>query len=248
MPLGLTKTPEMLLTKDEFVELWASMIESLYKTTISDDKVYNDLVENKEDSDHLALNVGTMLTVVAMRDWDSSKIEARYRDIVRQEVIKKVYQDLYGMSDASLDSSITYYNQQYEFVESIFPTARDEQKALDEKQAAQKAKEAADKKKNIKGDKKDKKEKKNDAKPQEKYTDQYSDDKIKDRTKTQMTGIACLIVEKGMGKDIKKYSGAVEQLGLILVNADVAFSRLMKNSIIDGNSVFFGKLKFIVSK
>jgi|GEM_PF-2281260 len=241
------RTPELLMSQQEFSDTWIAMIEHYYKAGISDDRIYKPLAADQAAADKLAIGLGTVLMIVAMRDWDASKTAERYRTPVEQEVVRGAFRQLYGFADARLDDSVAYYRQQYEMLRQLAPTGRDlkaqaDQKAADDKRlkAQRRAQQAADRKAGKQTP---------DVKPSKpKLTDEYSDAKTEEKIKAQMVGFACFTIEQATGEKAGGYESAVEALSLLLVQADVAFSRLMAHSVLDGNSLILGKPRYIVGK
>ena len=71
---------------------------------------------------------------------------------------------------------------------------------------------------------------------------------VDDALQRQMLAAARFVISKSTGGKERDFPRAMEQLGLLLLDAGVAFEKLTSHSIADGNTMLFKEPRFIVTK
>jgi len=69
-----------------------------------------------------------------------------------------------------------------------------------------------------------------------------------DALQRQMLATARFVISKSTGEKERDHPEAMERLGLLLLDAGVAFEKLTSHSVADGNTVLFKEPRFIVTK
>jgi len=86
-------SPKLQLSFEEYTETWLSVLNEYYAQALGD-KITSELVGKDNDSlVAYSLEMGTVLLIIAMRHWQSSK---RFTEAVRQKVTDKIVSAFYS--------------------------------------------------------------------------------------------------------------------------------------------------------
>lgn len=117
-----TKRMELLLKFDEYVETWQTLITEYYQRIISDDDIYVALQLDEENAMRFSMELGTVLLVMAMRDFKEKKLKSAHKDAVERELVQKVYRSIFADDEETVAACEEFYKNRFAMLGQLAPT------------------------------------------------------------------------------------------------------------------------------